>query len=488
MSAIDWLSRSVSAPAVLPPAVGGPGAGDGLGAPSDIAVSVLGAQSLDALGIVPATVSGLPRDLWAGTTAEDAARLLGAEPLDTLPALQSLLYTLLLAETDPPAGADPHGALFLARVDRLLDLGALDEAQALLELTDLNTPELFRRYFDVALLLGQEDRACKKLQVLPEVAPTFPTRIFCLARAGDWNAAALTLRTAEALNFVSAEQSALIERFLDPDLADGAAPLPPPTRPSPLVWRMMEAIGQPMPTNTLPVAFAQGDLRTNTGWKSRIEAGERLARTGALPPNRLLGLYTEARPAASGGVWDRAAAVQALEAALAAKDKDAVARALPAAWQAMAAAELEEPLARLFGRDVAALPLVGEAAATAFRLGLLSESYEAVASAHRPADAEETFLQGLARGQPGGLPTPSSLGRAIAAAFAEPAPVPQDLAALASRQRLGEAVLAAIQRVTDGTMGDLRGVTEGLALFRSVGLEDVARRTALQLLLLERRG
>ena len=125
--------------------------------------------------------------------------------------------------------------------------------------------------------------------------------------SGDWNAAALTLKTAEALGFVTGEQSALLERFLDPEIEDGAAPLPPPSRPSPLVWRMMEAIGEPMPTNTLPVAFAQADLRANAGWKQQIEAAERLARTGAVAPNRLLGLYTERRPAASGGVWDRAA-------------------------------------------------------------------------------------------------------------------------------------------------------------------------------------
>ena len=36
--------------------------------------------------------------------------------------------------------------------------------------------------------------------------------------------------------------------------------------------------------------------------------------------------------------------------------------------------------------------------------------------------------------------------------------------------------------------GDLRGVTEGLSLLRRAGLEDVARRTALELMLLERRG
>jgi hypothetical protein len=53
---------------------------------------------------------------------------------------------------------------------------------------------------------------------------------------------------------------------------------------------------------------------------------------------------------------------------------------------------------------------------------------------------------------------------------------------------MGEAILLAISRISRGVQGDLTGVTEGLAFLRHVGLEETARRTALQLMLLERRG
>ena len=81
------------------------------------------------------------------------------------------------------------------------------------------------------------------LRATPDLAPTFPARIFCLARAGDWNAAALTLRTAQALGYVTPEEDALLQRFLEPELDDGET-LPPPDKPTPLVWRMFEAIGR----------------------------------------------------------------------------------------------------------------------------------------------------------------------------------------------------------------------------------------------------
>lgn len=491
LSAIDWLSKSVATPASLPR----PGLQTGQThsptpgtLPGTITVTPLGTTPPVALGLISAQRAGLPRNTWGPTSSEELARLLSAEAPDTLPAIQSLLFSLLLAELAPPSDGDPQSALFLARVDKLLDLGALDPALALLEQLTKPRPEAFRRWFDVSLLLGHENYACEVMGRSPEIAPTFPARIFCLARLGDWNAAALSLRTGRTLGTIDAPMADLLERFLDPDLFEGDAPLPTPEHVTPLELRLMEAVGEPIATTTLPVAFAQADLRSNTGWKTRIEAGERLARTGAIPPNRLLGLYSERQAAASGGVWDRVSAIQAFEAALVARDPKAVSETLPAIWTEMQALELEVPFATLFGARLAALPLEGEAASLAFRIGLLSDDYEKVANAHKPEKALETFLTGIARGETTQTVPPDQLGVAIQAAFAVGATPDEASAQLLKDQKLGEALLLAMTKITEGARGDLRQVTDGLVLLRHVGLETVARRASLELLLLERRG
>lgn len=490
LSAIDWLSRSVATPTALAPRPAVPAeppVTSGVTS-APITVTPIDGPSLDSLGLSSVARTGLPRDLWGTTAPAELARMIRAERVDTLPAIQSLLYTLLLAELDPPADANGQGTLFLARIDKLLDLGALDPALSLLELVDNPPPEVFRRWFDVALLTGEEDRACEVMRKTPGISPTFPARVFCLARGGDWNAAALSLRTGETLGYIEPEMVPLLERFLDPALADEAPDLPEPARPSPLVLRLMEAIGQPLQTSTLPLAFAQADLRSNAGWKTRLEAAERLARTGAIQPNMLLGLYTERQAAASGGVWERVRAVQMLDAAVAAGDRKAAARALPTAWRQMAEVELEVPFAALYGRALAEMALDGEAGALAFRVGLLSDGYEAVARARRPADGGEAFLAGLASGDAAGTVPPDQMGAAIQAAFAAvPVPAPEFRELLGER-RMGEALLKAIDEITDGARGDLRDVTEGLAFLRHVGLETTARRAALELVLLERRG
>jgi hypothetical protein len=494
LSAIDWLSQSVTTPAGA--AVGNPASprhpdeapvSTRGGLPQSVAVSTLDGPSLDGVGLLAPEKTGLPRDLWGmGLEAEIAARIT-VERADPLPALQGLLLTTLLAEATPPVDQGGEGALALARIDKLLAMGALDQASAMLDLLGTSEPKIFRRAFDVALLTGNEDKGCELMRATPNLAPTFPARIFCLARSGDWNAAALTLRTAQALGYVTPEDDALLSRFLDPDLYEGESLPALPQTMTPLSWRMFEAIGEPQPTAPLPLAFAHADLRDAAGWKAQIEAAERLARAGAITPNTLLGLYTERLPAASGGVWDRVDAFQRFDTALRAGDPGAVAQSLGPVWAAMTGAELEVPFAILFADALARLPLVDDAARTAFHVGLLSQHYEAIAVAHKPENPQEAFLVGLATGNLSGAVPQDSLGRAIGAAFMRPALSPE-FAALMDQRRLGEAVLLAIDKVGRGVQGDLSGVTEGLAFLRHIGLEDAARRTALELMLLERRG
>ena len=493
LSAIDWLSQSVATPAAagtggVTVAIEEPPVTEAGGAlPATVTTSTLDGPSPDAVGLIAPAVSGLPRDLWGASLTREIAERLVKHPDDSLPALRQLFLTILLAEVAAPADAGGRGELLQTRIDKLLALGALEQAAALIDAAGATTPELFRRAFDVALLTGAEDRACGFMANEPYLAPTVPARIFCLARSGDWDTAALTIRTSEALEQITADQAALLSRFLDPELYEGE-PVPAAPNPvTPLDWMIYAAVGEPLPTEGLPIAFSYAEISPRAGWKSQIEAAERLTRAGTIPPNVILGLYTEREPAASGGVWDRVAAFQAFEAAISAGDLAGVARTLPEAWIRMQEAELEVPFAVLYGKALMDLPLEGDAAAIAFRVGLLSPYAELVAKRHAPTSAGDAFLVALAAGDATGVVPPDSLGRAIAAAFRSPEPS-AEAQILLDGNRKGEALIVAINNIERGVQGDLRGVTEGLSLFLDLGLEQMARRTARELMILERRG
>lgn len=486
LSAIDWLSDSLTTPnsQKLHP-TGTDIARNAL--PEDISVSEITGPSPDAVGLLPVSVTGFPKDLWGLSRSSDIAGRLQIDRVDMMPAMQDLIHTLLLAELDPPVDSGPDARLFLARLDTLLSIGALEQAQSLLALSGQGRPELFRRGFDVSLLLRVEDLGCATLRTTPSLSPTFPARIFCLARGGDWDAAALSLETGRALGFLSDYEDALLARFLDPTLFEGTPRLDVPERPSPLVFRILEAIGEPIPTTTLPRAFAHADLHANTGWKAQIEAAERLVRTGAVDPNQLLGLYGERRPAASGGVWDRVKSVQELDQALRKGDAAAIADKLPLAWQVMQQAELEVAFAKLFSRRLGRVELQGSSADTAFEIGLLSDDYETVANNFIARNDRQRLLQAIAQGNPGPVFGADPITAALQDGFRGDG-IPIRLQSLTSNRRLGEAILRSVSLFESGSRGELDELSDGLAFFRAVGLEDVARRAALQLLLLERRG
>lgn len=471
----DWLSDTVTRPhsniavSATPPAV---------------TVMPLGTVALDVVGLLPGTITGLPDDLWGASETETLARLLRAQPVQGLPAIQGFTETLALAELNPPTDADPNaGTLFLARLDMLLLRGALDPAQALVERGGPTNADVFRRWFDVSLLTDHAARACAAMSASPDIAPTLTARIFCLARSGDWAAAALTLDTGAALGRISEDDADLIARFLDPELFEGEPPLPPDPAITPLTFQMRVALGERPDTTGLPLAFAHADLSDIAGWRAQLDAAERLTRSGAIEPNQWLDIYTDRVPSASGGVWDRVAALQAVDAAILANDATEVTRRLPPAWAAMETAGLEIAFAEIFAERLLRTPLTGEAGLLARRIGLLSSFYEQVAQNAVAQTDEERFAFDIARGLPATPPRASDLtASAIAAAFAAEPPVHR-YAWFAQNDRLGEGLLRAARILSDPAR-DPGDVTDALVLFRQVGLEDVARRAALQLLLI----
>ena len=479
LSAIGWLNDPV--PVIQPlPGAGDPPVSGGVSTP-DVAVTPLGDPSADSVGLLPATVTGLPKSLWENSTSEQITALLKAQRLNDLPAMQSLFYTLLLAEAEPPRNVPVDGDFLAARLDRLIALGAVEPAQALLQRAGPSTRALFAHWFNTTLLTGDEDTACAELVRTPGLAPSQAARIFCVARMGDWRAAALMLNTALVLDTLPAQEAVLLQHFLDPELFEGEELPLPPVRPSPLVFRLWEALGEPLPTAPLPRAFAVADLRDVTGWKARIEAAERLAQTSALTENRLLGIYSEREPAASGGIWDRVDAIQAFDKALADRDARAVSRSLPTAWRAMQAARLEVPFARLYARQLSLFSLNTEAAILARNIALLSPEYEIVA---RQTGADD-FLRSVAIGQPDARLATTTQERAIVDGFGA-FELPDDISIALMRNQLGEAILRAMLLYENATRGETKDLSTALATFKRLGLEDTARQAALQALLLTR--
>jgi hypothetical protein len=485
LSVIDWVKRNPDQPpmtSAVVPRIFEPPVAPGALVP-EVSVMPLDRQARRIIGIVPASVTGLPQALWQGSSPQVLEKQLDTLPRFRLPAAQALLYTLLLTEAVAP-GEDAEGEdrLTLARVAALEKLGAHEAAIALLEQSDVMRDAVhFGAYMDVALLTGEEDRACAILSTNPYLAPSLAHRTFCAARTGDWPTAALLFDTGATLDSFDSAEEAALERFLHPEAFEDAAPLPRPDEMTPLLFRLHEAIGEPFPTGALPRRYAVADLRDLAGWKPQLEAAERLAVTGAISANRLLGVYTAREPAASGGVWDRVRAIQRFETALRTRSTDAISKTLPPVWEQMEQVGLEMHFTDLLADALRRYNLTGEAAAIARTIQLLSTDYT---DAARSSDVSPViaFLAGDATATP---PAQNARTTALLEGL-DPANARPDLAQMARNGRMGEAILRALVLLEEGATGDPMALRQGLATLYAFGLEDTARRAALQIMLLER--
>lgn len=487
LGAIDWLrdpapisvARPLETPLQPPPETDVEGA-----VVPQVEVMPLDGARPDAAGLLPGSTTGLPPDLWAGSNTDTLASLFSRLPPDPLPAIQALYYTLLLAEAEPPADTAADARFLRARLGALRRMGAVEPALALVQQAGPYDDGLFDHWFDLALLTGTEEEACAALTQDPDLSDRYDARIYCGARAGDWRTAALTYETATALGVLDAPSARLLAHFLDPETIDADMSLAPTSDMTPLLYRLYEAAGTPLPTRNLAREYAVADMRGLTGLKAEIEAVERLTRTGAVPANRLLGLYTDQSPAASGGVWDRVAGVQDLEQGIVDEDGAAVSQLLPELWRDMKREGLAVAFATLFAEPLSKMELTGRGRDAAFEVTLLSQDYETLAPKFAGDAARDGFLVGLAQGAPDAALANEAPEIAIAEAFAATA-AHSDHADLLEAGRLGQAILTAALQLDTAGPNQTSDIVAGLATLRAVGLEDTARRAALEILLLK---
>lgn len=482
LSAIDWLSDSVSVPVIeAPPAPDVPLAT----LPSEITVLPLDVDTPDAVGLLSAGDLNLDRGLWGRSSAADLARALMDVPdgSDAPPVLRAFLTQLLTASFDPPIDAAIDDSFFLARVDRLLAVGQLEKADDLIQLAGPTEAERFRRSFDIALLQGAETDACGVVEATPDLSPTFPTRIFCLARLGQWDVAALTLGNAEALGILTPDENALLLHFLDPELFEGDTIPAPPRVPTPLLFRLFEAVGERIPTDQLPVAFAFADLGSTVGWQARLRAAERLTATDAIDFDQMIAVFKERRPAASGGIWERVGAVQSFLTALDDQDLEDLNQTLSAAWIAARRGGYEAPMAHWVADKLAGFDLTGSAKRVAFEMALLSGD-ATVADIFASDTAEDRFLLALLQARSGAVPGPNALHQSVLQGLVSLSPG-RSYEALIRDDRRGEALFRALKDLKRGAGGNPRATQQSLTVLRQLGLEGLARQVAVELILID---
>ncbi len=434
----------------------------------------------DALGLLPSRATGFPTDLWGPSTAPRIVRRIEAIRATGVPAARTLYHRILLAQARPPRGT--RGRVLTARVEALVQMGALEAAEAMLSRAPRPDATTARLALDLGALTNRGDEACALIGQIPEFAPDLSWRVWCAARDGRWVDAALTLETGRVLGAIDPVRADHLSWFLDPEFFDISQELPLPVPMTALDFTLREAIGLPRPSGDLPLAWLYADLEGLRTHRARIAAAEALVRRGDLPPPVLFAAYRKERPAASGGIWGRAGAVRDLDTALV--EDDGILAAVHAADAALAPLGLRAALAREYGAHLA--ETASEAPDPVAAAWLLLDRRAEAARAWLPPAPEPAARVALALIEPGSaplaLPVPRSdqESRAVAihdAMLGPAVPVP-----LIEQGRIGEALLIALATLDAGTEIEAQDLGAALSTLRAAGQLNIARRIALETL------
>ena len=479
LSAIDWLTESLTSPPVslsneTPSST----------SIDDISVEVLADRLRDGLGVLSPEVSGLPFELWRGLESGEVARLINGFDYGGVPAAQKLFQRVLLSETDVPLGSGNDNHVLIARIDKLLKIGALEEADALISVAGVDNAPLFRRWFDISLLTHNSERACDELKTSPMLAPTRAVQVFCLALGEEWDAAATALTLGEQLGDISVDEADLLSFFLDSALLEEMDPPPYGMPMSSLEFLIRESVGLPRPNVPLPIAFMHAELADFIPVRFRMEAAERLVKAEALPANVLFSIYREEVPAASGGIWERAHAVQEMDAAA---SGEAIASAIAKLDSEMSKSGLRTAAAREFLLYLSELPPEG----------LPAQSHDLIAAYLLLAGAPEIAGNWITSKSAPDLKVAHSIatGEAfgshpISRPFQTSTPetfLDEEALDNIKQKRVGATLISALGLIKNGDKSDSDDRLRALAMLIAAGQEQSARKIVVETLLIPMR-
>jgi hypothetical protein len=365
-------------------------------APQGFRVEGLAAPGIDSIGLAGPAEGGFDQSLWARSDGELILALLRDLPVAIEnPPLRALTRRLLMTGA-PVEGLARPGSVLEARAGRLLAMGDLEGAGALLDRVPPteSDSETTRLVAQAALLRGDQEAACRRAA---DIAPTSKApfwaevTIYCRLADGDVEGARLGLallrdqgQTDDAAFFD------LVETIADGEPA--AVPLGP-GEPSALEVALYRLAGIPLSPDAL--ASAPPEVIAAAAQDPRLVAGDRLALAerafllGALPADGLAARYRDIAPdqsqdvlrqiATAWGPDTRALAYDALPEQSAERGQ-----VLDALWRRAQGSE-RFLVADLFATPFADLP------AERGRLRLAPSAARALLAAERPIPAARWF-------------------------------------------------------------------------------------------------
>ncbi len=255
----------------------------------------LGEININGIGLISIERTKFPSDLWRNSSEKVLSEKLNSMPNLTLTTTNKIFKRLLLIDAKPPLnsiGVKNMGYLFLlSRIDQLINLGAIDEAEEILNYIKEPSVELMKRKIQVASLNGRLSKTCDLANKYPNFEGMLQFKIICLVRKNDWQAAALAFTVGSSLKQFDEKEKKLLLNYLDPDIETNSHYDIEINDLSPISFYLMHGKKELIPPDIIPNKYAYTFSLLGIPPKIRIKSMEQLASKYLVNANTLFSLY-----------------------------------------------------------------------------------------------------------------------------------------------------------------------------------------------------
>ena len=255
----------------------------------------LGEININGIGLISIERTKFPSDLWRNSSEKVLSEKLNSMPNLTLTSTNKIFKRLLLVDAKPPLnsiGVKNMGYLFLlSRIDQLINLGAIDEVEEILNYIKEPSIEFMKRKIQVASLNGRLSKTCDLANKYPNFEGMLQFKIICLVRKNDWQAAALAFTVGSSLKQFDEKEKQLLLNYLDPDIENNSLHDIDINDLSPTNFYLMHGKKELIPPDILPNKYAYAFSLLGMPPKLRIKSMEQLASNYVVNANTLFSLY-----------------------------------------------------------------------------------------------------------------------------------------------------------------------------------------------------
>lgn len=420
----------------------------------------------------------LPYYYWSWSKIEDLTSKIDSIYFEPKAQLRELIVSVLTSEMPANIEIPKEANLYIARLNKLIELGQYKEAQIFINNNDPNLTLSYQQQFELNLLKGNDTLACSQFKIEGTNNNTLKQKVYCLNHEGKQSEAKIVFETAKILNKIEEYDAFIIELLLNSKKFAQSYKIDNKNNLSILDYIILQKSDVKIEGRSIPTSFFFYNFSETYNIEEKLIISERLAKFGIISNLQLFRIYKESDTINDTALIKRKKCINELELAISEQSSDDIRQNLAKCLTLFQKIGLSSNFSKYYRTIVLAEVNTGWESPTSVKMRLLAKDYSSLKIA-LTENSNFNSAQSIARNNFTKLNSLTEFEKSIIEAFEESKYKAQN-ASLIDQGKIGEVILSSIILLESE---DLKEIQNGLIGLIQAGLTDIAKDIAIRLLI-----